>query len=100
MRFKAGDQAILALPFLDVQTPIIGEVVTIEEVGPFADHTWVRMRDSICLVRKGADYTISLTDAPHIWSMAMDWQLRKLGEDQDPAALTRINEKEQEHAAV
>lgn len=80
MRFKVGEIAIVAVP-LDISN--LGKMVTIQEI---------RSRPRCEPKRPVAtDYDIQMDGKVYCCA---DWQLRKINPPEEPASLTRTNEKE------
>jgi hypothetical protein len=82
LRFRVGEQAILAVSTSVHSLPFVEEIVDVVEAGGV---TAVLYPDKIF------DYTISVPGHPFKF-VVMDWQLRKIKPQAEPLSLTRVNE--------
>lgn len=64
----------------------VGEVVTIEEVGPFGENHWGGKKSL------GGEYLIRAPDGR--LGVVRDYQLRKIDPPAEPASLTRTTDEE------
>lgn len=85
LRFKTGDLARFVVPYVDEAIPLVGTVVEIVSVGPFAPGESTRdgLFNGTDVVM---DYIIRNTEGS---GLAKDWQLAPLEPPAEPNAITR-----------
>jgi hypothetical protein len=90
LRFNEGDRAILAVAWHESDINFLGEVVEIMVRGPIRENLLTPIvKDE----HPAADYVAGCGD---FCGIVMDWQLRKIGEPDEPLSLTRIQDQELE----
>ena len=97
MRFQKGEPAIFAVAANPGQIPCVGKECTVDEVGPFSVGQIIVFKGELRRFDRACDY-ICMFDAEH-GVIAQDWQLRKINPPEEPEAMTRTSDIDEEITA-
>lgn len=93
LRFKQGDMAIFAVSRSSDSVRFVGQVVTVQMVGPFPNGYKIRNHRGKTFETNRCDYIVMPNPTQGI--TCDDYQLRKIDPPPEPESLTRQHECEE-----